>query len=112
MMNPMQHTHLADTLLRLRAESGLSLQDLRDALVRSGMPKRYVPSVAKLSRMETDGSARLDAITICAIAEVYGVSVRTISEEVANELEYVADLLEHRRPCTTARPGQLALAIA
>lgn len=108
---------LATSLAELRAEHGrkigetFSLQDLRDELMQR-LPRRYVPSVTKLHAMEKGTSSKADAILVCAIADTYGVSVRRLSPEVADELDMVADLLEHRRPCITARPGQLELAIA
>jgi hypothetical protein len=82
-----------------------SLADLRDGLLLSGIPRRYVPSVATLSRMETGDTdeATVDAIVIYGMSKVYECRVSELSQEVANELDTMRDLLEHAWPCIPAR---------
>lgn len=86
-----------------RPDGKFSLTDLRDALIAEGIPKRYVPSVATLSRMETKGDeSSVDAIVIYGMSLVYGCRVSDLSMEVADELDAMRDLLAHASPCITA----------
>lgn len=104
-------TSFGSNLKSKRIEHGTRLggefsqTDLRDALIAIGIPRRYVPSVPTLSRWETGkvNAKGVDAIIVVGIANVFGCSLSDLSEEVADELQMMRDLLEHALPCTTAR---------
>ncbi len=83
-----------------QAEGDYSLADLRDDLIATGIPRRYVPSVSTLSRMETGKvpESKVDAIVIYGMARVYSCGVSELSEAAANELDTMRDLLEHAWP--------------
>lgn len=77
-----------------REARGLSLSGARDALLFT-IPRRYVPSIKTLHRMEQGEIAeeKADGIVLYGLAKVYGCNVRDLSELAADELEGVRDLL-------------------
>lgn len=94
----------------------MSLGEARDAML-GVMPRRYVPSVATLSRMETGRieEKKVDGIVIFALADVYGCKLSDLSLMVADEAERVRDLLVRSSPWNNgplAHDEQLVLTLA
>lgn len=110
MMVGMERSSFGTNLRRERLRYGAthnteySQSDLRDDLLAAGIPRRYVPSVAKISRWETGTTSgtKVDALVVVGIAKVLDVPVSKLSQEVAAELDAWRDLLEHASPCITA----------
>jgi hypothetical protein len=84
------------------AKAAMSLQDVRDELL-GLLPKRYVPSISKLSRMETGKvpEAEADGMVINALSQVYKCKVSDLSPTVADEMERVRELLVRSSPWNT-----------
>lgn len=102
-------------LLAARENSGLSLTEARDYLVRT-VPARYLPSVSKLSRMENDliPERKWDGIVIYALSKAYGCRIGDISEMVAAEYESLNTLVVSASPwiTTPTSPDQMKLDLA
>lgn len=88
----------------LRTAEGHSVAHMRDELVRR-LPQAIVPSEAKLRRFESGRSARVDPITLCAIAAIYGVRLSELDEHLADDLDMVSGLLEQRLRCIAVHPS-------
>lgn len=94
----MNDTH---NLREMREKAGLSCQDLRDGMLPL-VPKRYLPSVSQLTRIETGQTASVDTILLMAAAQVIGCKLSDLSMEAALEMETIRDLVVSTSPCITA----------
>lgn len=93
-------THYGQRCRAAREGLGLSLNDARDRLL-FAIPRRYVPSISKLARLETGAIAEADisGIVIYGLARVYGCRVSDLSSVVAEELDAISDLLSRTLRC-------------
>lgn len=56
-----------------------------------------------------DAAKRPDLLLICALADIYGVNVRDLSETYAEQIDEVSDLLKARISWSRVSADQLAL---
>lgn len=96
-------THYGQRCRKARESAGLSLVEARDRL-RDSIPRRYVPSVKTLSRIENGETPedKVDGIVIVALARMYEKPISELSRVVADELEIVRDLVIHTTCCILA----------
>lgn len=99
----MYHT-MANNLRTLREGKGLSIQQLRDDLLFT-IPRRFVPSVPTLSRIETGKvkEEKVDTIVVYGLAKVLGCRISDLSTVAADEFDAMRDLVEQSSPCIAAR---------
>lgn len=97
-------TSLGTSLRTLRDSKGLSLQELRDELLFT-IPRRFVPSVATLSRIETGKirDKKVDTIIVYGLAKVLACKVSDLSTDAGEEFDAIADLVEQSSRCIAAR---------
>lgn len=95
-----QTTHYGAKMRAKREALGLSLSEARDRLL-FAIPRRYVPSIKKLQRIETGevDETKVDGLIVYGLAMVYGCRVSDLSTVVADELKSVSDLLERQTRC-------------
>jgi len=99
--------------LRDRRNAAALTIDEAWADLRLVLPRRYLPSPAKLQRMETGAipESKWDGIVIYGLAHVYACRISDLSPMVAEEYEKVGDLLASSLPWITTPQcdGQLDL---
>jgi len=76
-----------------REDAGYSQLDAVYEL-RNRLPRRLCPDPARLSRFETGGYAKIDAIALAVLAEVYGKKLRDIDPATADELEEIQEAVD------------------
>ena len=97
-----QNSEPTTTLRSARIAADMTLQDMRDGML-AILPKRLIPALSTLSRMETGYTHKVDTIVLYAAARVLGCKLSDLSVEAAVELETIRDLVVSTSPCITAR---------
>lgn len=102
--------YAGELLRESRDAAALSLTDVRDWLV-TRLPRRQVPSVSKLSRMERNLVPYAESVDlIYALCALYNLRISEVSQSAADELERSLDLLTSLSRWITIRcDGQLSL---
>lgn len=83
----------APTRLReIRTAAGLSVAEIRDGL-RERLPRRHVPAVSTLSRVETGQIRTIDFVLLCALSQVLECSLDDLSVDASDDYEQIRELV-------------------
>lgn len=87
---------------RARQAAGLSQERVLILLSRR-LPDSALPSLAKLSRLETEGaSAKADFLLVMNLADLYGVGIGALDPELADWLDTIKEQVKQSSLCITA----------